>query len=69
MQAKALIPMSGLVVMLVARLNADRALPLSSTPSSVNPAVLLSTKKEVVSYTLILVAATQFRIISYIARE
>lgn len=42
MQANALIPISGLVVMLVARLSADRALKLSNIPVSVNPAVLLS---------------------------
>ena len=46
MQAKALIPRSGLVDMLVARLKADRALWLSSIPSSVNPAVLLSTEQK-----------------------
>lgn len=44
MHAKALIPRSGLVDILVARLKADRALLLSSIPSSVNPAVLLSAK-------------------------
>lgn len=46
MQAKALIPRSGLVDMLVARLRADRPLWLSSIPSSVNPAVLLSTEQK-----------------------
>lgn len=45
-QAKALIPMSGLIVILVARLKADRALVLSNMSSSVNPAVLLSTKEK-----------------------
>lgn len=44
-QAKALIPISGLIVILVARLKADRALVLSNMSSSVNPAVLLSTKE------------------------
>lgn len=44
-QAKALIPMSGLIVILVARLKADRALVLSNISSSANPAVLLSTKE------------------------
>lgn len=46
MQAKALIPISGRVVILVARLKADRALVLSNMPSSVNPADLLSTKEK-----------------------
>ena len=46
MQAKALIPRSGLIDMLVARLRADRPLWLSSIPSSVNPAVLLSTEQK-----------------------
>lgn len=46
MHAKALSPMSGLVVVLVARLRADRALLLSNIPSSVNPAVLLSATKK-----------------------
>lgn len=41
-QANALIPISGLVVILVARLSADRPLKLSNIPVSVNPAVLLS---------------------------
>lgn len=40
MQAKALTPIRGLVVMFVARLRADLALLLSRMPSSVNPAVL-----------------------------
>lgn len=41
-QANALIPISGLVVILVAKLSADRPLKLSNIPVSVNPAVLLS---------------------------
>jgi len=47
-QANALIPINGLVVILVAKLNAERTLKLSNIPVSVNPAVLLSTiKKEI----------------------
>lgn len=45
-QANALIPINGLVVILVARLNADRALKLSNIAVSVNPAVLLSKIKK-----------------------
>jgi len=44
-QANALIPINGLVVILVARLSADRALKLSNIPVSVNPAVLSSVKR------------------------
>jgi len=44
--ANALTPISGLVVILVARLNAERALKLSNISVSVNPAVLLSVIKE-----------------------
>lgn len=46
MQANALTPISGLVLMLVARLSAERALKLSNIPVSVNPAVLLSAIKK-----------------------
>lgn len=42
MQANALIPINGRVVIFVARLSAERLLVLSSFPSSVKPAVLLS---------------------------
>lgn len=45
-QANALIPIRGLVVILVARLSAERALKLSNIPVSINPAVLLSAIKK-----------------------